>query len=110
MRRGRCSTSACARSSAAEIADIFRNNSLKNGLLPIVVDEAVVQSLMQRPDVELTIDVEACELRTPAGDVHPFPLEAFARNCLMHGVDELGYLLLRDPQISKRYEERFHAS
>ena len=94
---------------SSEIADIFRNNSLKNGLLPIVLDEAIVQSLMQRPDDELTVDIEARELRTPAGDVHPFPLDAFARTCLMEGVDELGYLLLRGPQISK-YEERFHAS
>ena len=94
---------------SSEIADIFRNNSLKNGLLPIVLDEAIVQSLMQRPDDELTVDIEARELRTPAGDVHPFPLDAFARTCLMQGVDELGYLLLRDPQI-KQYEERLHAS
>ena len=94
---------------SSEIADIFRNNSLKNGLLPIVLDEAVVQSLMQRPDDELTVDIEACELRTPSGEVHPFPLDAFARTCLMQGVDELGYLLLRDPQI-KQYEERSNAS
>ena len=94
---------------SSEIADIFRNNSLKNGLLPIVLDEAIVQSLMQRPDDELTVDIEARELRTPAGDVHPFPLDAFARTCLMQGVDELGYLLLRDPQI-KQYEERSNAS
>jgi 3-isopropylmalate/(R)-2-methylmalate dehydratase small subunit len=85
---------------SSEIADIFRNNSLKNGLLPIVLDEAVVQSLMQRPDDELTVDIEARELRTPAGDVHPFPLDAFARTCLMEGVDELGYLLLRSDQIT----------
>ena len=85
---------------SSEIADIFRNNSLKNGLLPIVLDEAVVQSLMQRPDDELTIDIEARELRTPAGEVHPFPLDAFARTCLMEGVDELGYLLLRSDQIA----------
>ena len=94
---------------SSEIADIFRNNSLKNGLLPIVLDEAIVQSLMQRPDDELTVDIEARELRTPAGDVHPFPLDAFARTCLMEGVDELGYLLLRDPQI-KQYEDRSNAS
>ena len=94
---------------SSQIADIFRNNSLKNGLLPIVLDETIVQALMQRPDDELTVDIAACELRTPAGDVHPFPLDAFARTCLMEGVDELGYLLLREPQISK-YEEHSHAS
>ena len=94
---------------SSEIADIFRNNSLKNGLLPILLDETVVQSLMQRPDDELTVDIEARELRTPQGDVHPFPLDAFARTCLMEGVDEMGYLLLRDAQIT-RYEEHSHAS
>ena len=88
---------------SSEIADIFRNNSLKNGLLPIVLDEAIVQSLMQRPDDELTVDIEARELRTPAGEVHAFPLDAFARTCLMEGVDEMGYLLLRSEQIA-RYE------
>ena len=94
---------------SSQIADIFRNNSLKNGLLPIVLDEAIVQALMQHPDDELTVDIEARELRTPNGEVHPFPLDAFARTCLLEGVDELGYLLLRDPQISK-YEEHSHAS
>ena len=94
---------------SSQIADIFRNNSLKNGLLPIVLDEAIVQSLMQRPDDALTVDIERRELRTPSGEVHSFPLDAFARTCLMQGVDELGYLLLRESQISK-YEERFHAS
>jgi 3-isopropylmalate/(R)-2-methylmalate dehydratase small subunit len=72
-------------------------------LLPIVLDEAIVQSLMQRPDDELTVDIEARELRTPAGEVHAFPLDAFARTCLMEGVDEMGYLLLRSEQIA-RYE------
>jgi len=94
---------------SSQIADIFRNNSLKNGLLPIVLDEAIVQALMQHPDDELTVDIEARELRTPNGEVHPFPLDAFARTCLLEGVDELGYLLLRNPQISK-YEENSHAS
>lgn len=57
---------------SSEIADIFRGNSLKNGLLPIVLDEADVQALMQRPDDELTIDVAARELRTPDGRVYSF--------------------------------------
>ena len=88
---------------SSQIADIFRNNALKNGLLPIVLDEAVVQQLMQRPDDELIVDIEACELRTPEGRVHAFPLDVFARICLIEGVDELGYLLLHADQIS-RYE------
>ncbi|MDQ1092067.1 3-isopropylmalate/(R)-2-methylmalate dehydratase small subunit [Xanthomonas sacchari] len=88
---------------SSEIADIFRNNSLKNGLLPIVLAEDDVQTLMQRPDDELTVDVAARELRTPDGRVYAFPLDAFSQTCLLEGVDEMGYLLLRQPDI-ERYE------
>ncbi|WP_045767175.1 3-isopropylmalate dehydratase small subunit [Xanthomonas albilineans] len=88
---------------SSEIADIFRNNSLKNGLLPIVLAEDDVQTLMQRPDDELTVDVAARELRTPDGRVYTFPLDTFSQTCLLEGVDEMGYLLLRQPNI-ERYE------
>ncbi|WP_045728207.1 MULTISPECIES: 3-isopropylmalate dehydratase small subunit [unclassified Xanthomonas] len=88
---------------SSEIADIFRNNSLKNGLLPIVLAEDDVQTLMQRPDDELTVDVAARELRTPDGRVYAFPLDNFSQTCLLEGVDEMGYLLLRQPDI-ERYE------
>ncbi len=90
---------------SSEIADIFRNNSLKNGLLPIVLKEEDVQALMQRPDDELTVDVAARELRTPDGRTYAFPLDAFARTCLLEGVDELGYLLARQDEIAA-YENR----
>jgi 3-isopropylmalate/(R)-2-methylmalate dehydratase small subunit len=93
---------------SSEIADIFRNNALKNGLLPVLLDEAVVQRLMQRPDDELEIDVASRTLRTPAGEAHAFPLDSFSRTCLLEGVDELGYLLARRGEI-QRYEERLHA-
>lgn len=93
---------------SSEIADIFRNNSLKNGLLPIVLDEAQVQALMQRPDDELTVDVAARELRTPAGAVYSFPLDDFAQTCLLEGVDELGYLLARQADI-EHYEDTRYA-
>ncbi len=89
---------------SSEIADIFRNNALKNGLLPIILDEAVVQQLMQRPDDALEIDVAARTLRTPAGESFSFPLDNFARTCLLEGVDELGYLLARRDDIA-RYEQ-----
>ncbi|WP_146908040.1 3-isopropylmalate dehydratase small subunit [Arenimonas daejeonensis] len=88
---------------SSQVADIFRANALKNGLVPVVLDEDVVQGLMQRPDDELEIDIAAGELRTPSGAVHVFPLDAFARTCLLEGVDELGYLLARDADIT-RYE------
>lgn len=93
---------------SSEIADIFRGNALKNGLLPIVLPEADVQALMARPDDVLEVDIVARELRTPGGTVHPFPLDAFARTCLLEGVDEMGYLLARRADI-QRYEERQHA-
>ncbi|MDR1076172.1 MAG: 3-isopropylmalate dehydratase small subunit [Xanthomonadaceae bacterium] len=83
------------------IADIFRNNSLKNGLLPIVLSESDVQTLMQRPDDELTVDIAMRELRTPDGRVYPFPLDAFAQTCLMEGVDEMGYLLGKESDIAR---------
>lgn len=88
---------------SSEIADIFRGNALKNGLLPIVLDEADVQELMQRPDDELTIDVATRELRTPAGKVYRFPLDGFSQTCLLEGVDQLGWLLGRVDEI-ERYE------
>jgi 3-isopropylmalate/(R)-2-methylmalate dehydratase small subunit len=88
---------------SSEIADIFRGNSLKNGLLPVVLAEADVQTLMERPDEELTIDVAARELRTPDGRVYAFPLDGFSQTCLLEGVDQLGYLLARVPEIA-RYE------
>jgi 3-isopropylmalate/(R)-2-methylmalate dehydratase small subunit len=90
---------------SSQIADIFRSNALKNGLLPVVLDEDVVQTLMRTPDDELTIDVAARELRTPDGRTYPFPLDAFARTCLLEGVDEFGYLLARIPEI-QAYEVR----
>ena len=78
---------------STEIADIFRNNSLKNGLLPVVVDEATHGWLVANPGVEVEIDLPASTLRLPDGRTVAFPVEPFAKYCLMNGVDELGYLL-----------------
>ncbi len=78
---------------STEIADIFRSNSLKNGLLPIVVDEAIHQWLLDNPGALVEIDLPASVLRLPDGRQTAFPIEPFARYCLMNGVDELGYLL-----------------
>jgi 3-isopropylmalate/(R)-2-methylmalate dehydratase small subunit len=77
---------------STEIADIFRGNALKNGLLPIVVDDATSRWLLEHPGAEVDIDLEAASLSLPTGVQVPFPLEAFARHCLINGVDELGYL------------------
>ena len=88
---------------STEFADIFTNNSLKNGLLPVIVPEATGAWLIAHPGSELTIDVEAGTLALPDGTRVPFPLEPFARHCLLEGVDELGYLLACEPQI-RTYE------
>ena len=90
---------------STEIADIFRNNALKNGLLPVIVTEPVSEWLLANPGAEVTLDVAARTLTLPDGTVAPFPLEAFARYCLLNGVDELGYLLAREPEI-EAYERR----
>jgi len=88
---------------STEIADIFKGNSLKNGLLPIVVDEATSAWLLDHPGAEVDIDLRASRLTLPNGTSVGFPLEAFARHCLLQGIDELGYLQSRLPDI-ERYE------
>src|SRR5688572_30655060 len=94
---------------SAEIADIFRSNALKNGLLPTVLDEAVVDELLDRPGIELRIDVASRSVILPGGTNVTFPLDAFAQTCLLGGVDQLGYLLKQQPAI-QHYEDSFHGS
>ncbi|UNK50982.1 3-isopropylmalate dehydratase small subunit [Lysobacter sp. S4-A87] len=94
---------------SAEIADIFRSNALKNGLLPIVLDEAVVDELLDRPGIELHIDVAQRCVVLPGGSRVEFPLDAFAQTCLLEGVDQLGYLLRQDAAIT-RFETQRHLS
>jgi 3-isopropylmalate/(R)-2-methylmalate dehydratase small subunit len=88
---------------SSEIADIFRGNSLKNGLLPIVVDDATASWLLDNPGAEVDIDIEATRLTLPSGVSVSFPLEAFARHCLLNGIDELGFLRGKLAEI-ERYE------
>jgi 3-isopropylmalate/(R)-2-methylmalate dehydratase small subunit len=90
---------------STEIADIFRSNALKNGLLPIVVDELNGQWLLEHAGAEVVIDLPSATLRLPTGVVIGFPIDAFARYCLINGTDELGFLLAKAPQISS-YEQR----
>jgi 3-isopropylmalate/(R)-2-methylmalate dehydratase small subunit len=90
---------------STEIADIFRNNSLKNGLLPVVVSEDIGAWLLEHPGAELGIDLERSALLLPDGRTVNFPIESFARYCLLHGVDELGHLLAQLPQI-EAYERQ----
>jgi 3-isopropylmalate/(R)-2-methylmalate dehydratase small subunit len=89
---------------STEIADIFRSNSLKNGLLPIVIDEATHAWLLANPGAEVQVDLESTTLTLPDGRTARFPIEPFARVCLLNGVDQLGYLLGKDKEISA-YEQ-----
>ena len=90
---------------STEFADIFRNNSLKNGLVPVLVDDATAEWLLKNPGVEITIDLATSTLTLPNGQSVKFPLEPFAAYCLMNGVDELGFLLSKNAEISA-YESK----
>ncbi len=90
---------------STEIADIFRNNSLKNGLLPVIVDEQTHQWLLANPGAEIEVDLENSVVRLPDGRAVKFPIDAFPRYCLLNGVDELGFLLSKDAAIAA-YEAR----
>ena len=90
---------------STEIADIFRSNSLKNGLLPIIVDEATHAALIAAPGAEVTIDLERSTLSVPGIGEVQFVIEPFARYCLLNGVDETGYLLSQARAIDA-YEKK----
>lgn len=81
---------------STSFADIFRNNSLKNGLIPIIVDEATHKMLFdlveEIPTAEFTVDLESQTLSFPNGSVK-FPIDPFNKTCLLNGVDELGYIM-----------------
>jgi 3-isopropylmalate/(R)-2-methylmalate dehydratase small subunit len=89
---------------STEIADIFRNNSLKNGLLPIVVDETTSAWLLANPGTEVRIDLATATLELATGVSVSFPIDPFARYCLLNGVDELGFLLQQQERIAD-YEQ-----
>ena len=91
---------------SSDIADIFRNNSLKNGLIPIVVDTATHRYLIANPGVELEIDIATSTLTMPDGTSVEFPIDEFARYCLLEGVDQLGFLLQRVENIENFEETR----
>lgn len=88
---------------STEFADIFRNNALKNGLLPIVVDEETQRQLFslaeEDPSASVAVDVEAQTLTLPDGRQVPFPLDGFSKYCLLNGVDQLGYLMNLDDEV-----------
>jgi len=85
---------------STSIADIFRNNALKNGLVPVVVDAASHRRLLESPGAPVRIDLEARTLTLPGGEAVSFPIDGFARYCLLNGVDELGFLLSQGEAIA----------
>jgi len=88
---------------STSFADIFRNNALKNGLLPIVVEADEHQHLFElveaNPNAELTVDLEAQVVHLPGDEDLPFEVDPFARMMLLAGTDEMGYLLAKLPEI-----------
>ena len=85
---------------SSQIADIFRSNALKNGMLAIAVSEGEHRYLLEHPGIELAIDVAAGTIELPDGGRFTFELDAFARHCLVEGVDPLGFLLRHEPAIA----------
>ena len=86
---------------SSDFADIFRNNSLKNGLLPIIVDAETHAWLLEHAGAEVEVDLEATTLKLPNGRTITFPIDAFARYCLLNGIDQLGYLLKQQEAIER---------
>jgi 3-isopropylmalate/(R)-2-methylmalate dehydratase small subunit len=88
---------------STSFADIFRSNSLKNGLLPIVVDEETHRALFERyasdPDAEVTVDLEAQLVHLPGDEDIAFDIDPFARRMLLDGTDEIGWLMARAEAI-----------
>jgi len=92
---------------STSFADIFKQNSLKNRLLPLVVSKEVHQQLREaleaNPDLRVSVNIEAQTFTWPGGPVASFPIDAFAKHCLLAGVDEIGYVQQHEEQI-KAYE------
>jgi 3-isopropylmalate/(R)-2-methylmalate dehydratase small subunit len=91
---------------STEIADIFRSNALKNGLVPVIVDETTHAWLLDNPGADVVIDLESVSLTLPDGTSVGFPIDAFARYCLLEGIDELGYLRKQIDRIERFEEDR----
>ena len=94
---------------STSIADIFRNNALKNGLIPIIVDKETHKMLFdiveEIPHAEFTVDLASQTLSFPNGSIS-FPIDPFNKTCLLNGVDELGYILGFEKEIAEFEAER----
>ena len=90
---------------STSFADIFQNNSLKNGLITIAVNLETHKWLLEHPATTLIVDLNNTQICLENGKVISFPIDSFARYCLLNGVDQLGYLLNHDTEISA-YENK----
>ncbi|MBB4153318.1 3-isopropylmalate/(R)-2-methylmalate dehydratase small subunit [Sphingomonas jinjuensis] len=87
---------------APSFSDIFSGNAFKNGIVPVVLPQAAIDRLLvAAQDGEVTVDLETMTATTAYQDRFPFHLDAFRRQCLMEGLDEVGLTLARDTAISK---------
>ena len=91
---------------STEIADIFRNNALKNGLVPVVVDKDTHSWLLENPGAEVEINVQDATVALPNGSRSRFPIDGFARYCLVEGIDQLGFLRQQADAITAFEENR----
>ena len=89
---------------SSSLADIFKANAIKNGLLPVVVDEPAHRRLLAAPGISVAIDLELCAIWFD-GVRAPFAIDPFARRCLLDGVDELVFLLQKEPAIAAYEKE-----
>lgn len=94
---------------APSFADIFFNNSFKNGLLPIVLDQAIVDELFAEVEAaegyQLTVDLEAQQVVSPSGNAYAFEIDPFRKHCLLNGLDDIG-LTLQDADVIRDFEDK----
>jgi len=94
---------------APSFADIFYNNCFKNGLLPIVLDEKIIDKLFaeveENEGYQLSVDLEAKTVTTPSGESFSFDVDDFRRHCLLNGLDDIG-VTLEDADLIRSYEEQ----
>ena len=95
---------------APSFSDIFHNNCLKNGLLPVTLPAAEVRSmigaLLATPGGKVGVDLPAQTVKGPGGDIHPFRIDPFAKKCLLEGLDEIALTLKSAPEIDRYERER----
>jgi 3-isopropylmalate/(R)-2-methylmalate dehydratase small subunit len=91
---------------STQIADIFRSNALKNGLIPVVVEPDIHARLIASPGMDVTVDLDALTLTLDDGTATKFHIDAFARHCLLQGIDQLGYLQQQSQAIQAFEENR----